>query len=208
MFTGLIAAIGTVTAIRPFGKGVSIEINIAALGEIPSVGASIAVNGVCLTVTAVSNRVVSFDAVEETVSRSNLDALHGGDKVNLEAALRVGDPLDGHIVQGHVDDTGKIAAIRKNPESWVFTISLPSVIAELVVAKGSIAVDGISLTVADVFSDCFTVSIIPHTLGATTLSSARVGDTVNLEADVLARYVAGKHRAKGMSQDFLQKHGF
>lgn len=210
MFTGLIHAVGVLKALRPNGEGLRLDIDVGGLAVEPAIGASVAVNGVCLTVTALAGHVAGFDAVAETVSRSTLGALRVGARVNLEPALRVGDPLDGHWVLGHVDATGEVLGVTPRGESEVWRFSLPSALAPLVAVKGSIAVDGISLTVAEVGAGWFSVSVIPHTRSMTTLADRRVGDAVNLEADVLARYLArlGSAGSGGVSLSFLRENGF
>ncbi len=210
MFTGLIQAVGTISATAPKGRGRTLSVDLSALKTLPAVGDSVAVSGVCLTVTSLAGSVATFDAVAETVSRTTLGKLSVGAGVNLEPALRVGEPLGGHIVQGHVDATGKILAIQVSAESRTFRFSLPESIRALVASQGSIAVDGISLTVVAAGPDYFTVAIIPHTLAETTLADRVAGDLVNLEADVLARYAARRAEVSGsgLTQDFLEEKGF
>lgn len=210
MFTGLIQACGSVSFAHPSGTGLRLGIDTADLATPLAIGASIAVNGVCLTVTERHAGIAAFDAVAETVTRSTLGGLRAGMRVNLEPALRVGDPLDGHWVLGHVDATGEVLGVVPQGGSEVWRFSLPASLAPLVAEKGSIAVDGISLTVAGVGAGWFSVSVIPHTRSRTTLADRRVGDAVNLEADVVARYVARLGEAVGgrMSISFLREHGF
>lgn len=210
MFTGLIHARGAVSFARSTGTGLRLGIDITGLATPPAIGASIAVNGVCLTVTDLQAGTASFDAVAETVARSTLGGLRPGMRVNLEPALRVGDPLDGHWVLGHVDATGTVLGIAPCGEGEVWRFSLPVFLAPLVAEKGSVTVDGISLTVAAVGAGWFSVSVIPHTRSMTTLADRGVGEAVNLEADVLARYVArmGSVRGGGMSVSFLRENGF
>lgn len=215
MFTGLVKCLGTVRDASTFGKGRRFRIDLADLAGQVEVGQSVAVNGVCLTATTVASNEATFDAVAETVSRSNLGLLRGGDKVNLEPALKAGDALDGHIMQGHVDAMGTVLTVdASNPDNRVVKISLPANIRHLVAEKGSVAIDGISLTVAAVGDDWFTVAIIPHSWSNSTLSLRSIGDGVNLEADVLARYAVrimqygGNWAGGGISEDFLRKNGF
>lgn len=215
MFTGLVKCMGTVRDAATFGKGRRFRIDVADLAGQVAVGQSVAVNGVCLTATGVASNEITFDAVAETVSRSNLGRLRAGGKVNLEPALKAGDALDGHIMQGHVDAMGMVLTVdASNPDNRVVKISLPRPICHLVAEKGSVAIDGISLTVAAAGDDWFTVTVIPHTWTNSTLSLRAVGDGVNLEADVLARYAArimqyGENWAGGgISEDFLRKNGF
>ncbi len=211
MFTGLIRGIGKVTAATPKGRGRTLMIDISSLdGAGIEIGASIAVSGACLTVTALAGNTACFDAVEESVGRTTLAELRPGDHVNLEPALRLGDPLDGHLVLGHVDAVGRVLEVRFMDMSRIFRFSLPEAIRSLVAAKGSIAVDGISLTVVDAGHDWFAVSVIPHTADMTTLGLMRVDSRVNLEADVIARYTARQlsMSGSGLSEDFLRENGF
>jgi riboflavin synthase len=175
------------------------------------------VNGVCLTVTACQGGKLAFDAVPETLRRSTLGALRTGDAVNLERSLAVGARLGGHIVQGHVDAMGRIAALRPEGDATLVTVAAPPEVMRYVVEKGSIAVDGISLTVAACTAGDFTLSIIPHTWQVTNLRDRRVGDGVNLEVDILAKYVERLLAPRlggeappdgGLSEAFLREHGF
>ena len=184
MFTGLITATGMVAGIERGRLRVEVEPPVD-LAE----GASIAVNGVCLTVVERDERGFEVDVMEETLRRSSLGELSGGDGVNLETPLRVGDSLDGHIVQGHVDGIGEVRALREEGFARVVSIAAEPDLLRYVVEKGSIAVDGVSLTVSAVDGEAFEVSLIPETLERTTLGRAEVGAVVNLEVDVLAKYV-------------------
>lgn len=213
MFTGLIQAVGRLTARVPTASGARLTIDLGGLSPPPAIGASVAVNGACLTVTAREGGAGVFDAVAETVSRTTLGALALGARVNLEPALRAGEPLDGHIVQGHVDEVGTIRALRPVGGGSEFTVALPARIAPLVAEKGSVAVDGISLTVTRVDRESFGVAVIPHTLAHTALGDRRPGDRVNLEVDVLARYAArllsfGGAASGRLSEAFLRENGF
>lgn len=202
MFTGLIEAIGKIEKISSKGGGITLSIDISGLPENPKVGASIAINGVCLTVTGISGKIADFDAVTETVNRTTLKNLKENMTVNLESALKCGDPLDGHIVQGHVDCVSKLLEIKDLPESKIYFFSLSSGISALVAKKGSIAVNGISLTVVDVLNDRFSVSLIPETIKRTNLKGMSIGTEVNLEADVIARYLARQLESRA---DIVQK---
>ncbi|MBN2711620.1 MAG: riboflavin synthase [Planctomycetes bacterium] len=210
MFTGLIKSLGKVASVSPKGNGITLAVDISGLGYSPEIGASIAICGTCLTVTALSGKVATFDAVTETVRRSLIGSLKAGDTVNLEPALRAGDPLDGHIVSGHVDAACTVTDIRQLPESWVFRFSLPDELRHLVATKGSVAIDGISLTVAEAGRDWFTVSVIPHTYEKTNLHLKKVGSKVNLEVDMLARYAARRAEVEGggLTESFLRENGF
>jgi riboflavin synthase len=187
MFTGLVEIQGSVTAIQKTGSGICLSIKPLSDFDL-SLGDSVAVNGVCLTVTK-HNGDVSFDISPETMRSTDLGELHNGDRVNLERALRLSDRLGGHIVSGHVDNVGTVREIRQVGEYTFYTFDAPPDILRYVVKKGSIAIDGISLTVVDLDSRSFSVAIIPHTLTATNIGQRRVGDKVNLETDIIGKYV-------------------
>ena len=190
MFTGLVEEVGTVRSVTPVGNGARVEIGAALVLTDVEMGASIAVNGCCLTVVDWGDGWWAADAVPETLSRTNLGALGPGDPVNLERPLPANGRYGGHVVQGHVDGTGAVQRIEQLDDgSYLFTFSLPAELGVYVVEKGSIAVDGVSLTVADVTPTTFSIAIIPHTHAVTAMGRRRVGDTVNVEADVLAKYV-------------------
>lgn len=214
MFTGLVRTTGTVMDSSNFGKGRRFRINLGTLAGQAEVGQSIAINGACLTITSVAGSEATFDAVSETVSRTNLGPLKAGDLVNLEPALKVGDALDGHIVLGHVDALGTVLNVEAaTADNRIMKIGLPANIQHLVAEKGSIAVDGISLTVGEVCDDWFNLAIIPHTWENCTLSRRRPGDGVNLEADVLARYAArilgcDSQKETSLTEKFLKENGF
>lgn len=215
MFTGLVRTVGKVVEALPFGAGKRFKITIGSLAENAEIGQSIAVNGVCLTVTELQDTIAAFDAVSETVSRSNLGALKAGSEVNLEPALKAGDALDGHIMLGHVDEVAPVIAIENDSDdSRRVTIQLSKNIRHLVAEKGSIAISGISLTVASATDDAFSVAVIPHTWENTTLRSLAQGDLVNLEVDVVARYAArimqfqGSAEKSSITVDFLRENGF
>ena len=230
MFTGLIAELGTVERLAE--DSVSCRLTVRAPKILPGVkvGDSIAVNGVCLTVVHQQGNRFTADVMPETVRRTTLHQLQPGDKVNLEKALRPTDGLDGHIVQGHVEGVGRIQQITPEGNAMVYRIEVPRELSRYIVAKGSVAVDGISLTVTEADDSGFGVSLIPHTAKMTTLGYKRPGDMVNLETDILARYVEKmlglKKREKGineqqtvsvggesdsdteLTEEFLLKHGF
>ncbi len=190
MFTGLVEEVGTVRSVTPVGDGARVEIDAALVLTDVEMGASIAVNGCCLTVVDWGDGWWAADAVPETLNRTNLGALSPGDPVNLERPLPANGRYGGHVVQGHVDGTGAVQRIEQLDDgSYLFTFSLPAELGVYVVEKGSIAVDGISLTVADVTPTSFSIAIIPHTHAVTAMGRRRVGYTVNVEADVLAKYV-------------------
>ncbi|MDQ4111302.1 MAG: riboflavin synthase [Actinomycetota bacterium] len=189
MFTGIVEELGTVAGIEDQGDAVRLTISAATVLSDAELGASIAVNGCCLTVATLGEKEWTADVMLETLKRTSLHALAVGDQVNLERAVTPSTRLGGHIVQGHVDGVGRIVS-REPSEHWeVVTISLDPELARYVVEKGSIAVDGISLTVVSVTDDTFTVSLIPETLARTSLGFRAVGDEVNLETDIIAKHV-------------------
>ncbi|HTB49404.1 MAG TPA: riboflavin synthase [Solirubrobacteraceae bacterium] len=188
MFTGLIADLGSVKGIESDADGATLEIATALADELAE-GDSIAVNGVCLTATVVEGGAFRAQAMQETLRRSSLERLQPGSRVNLELALRADGRLGGHIVQGHVDGTGAIAGQREEGFARVLQIELAPRLARYLVEKGSVAVDGVSLTVSEVHEESFSVSLIPETLTRTNLGEAQIGDRVNIEADILAKHV-------------------
>ena len=188
MFTGLVAETGTVESLERDGDGMRLRVRSELAAEL-SPGDSVAVNGVCLTALEPDASSFSADVMAETLRRSSLGPLTSGDQVNLELPLRAGDRLGGHVVQGHVDAVGTVELVRGEGFSRVVRIAAPAKALRYVVDKGSIAVDGVSLTVSAVDGDAFEVSLIPETIGRTTLGGVAAGTTVNLEVDVLAKYV-------------------
>ena len=182
VFTGLVREMGTVASVE--GGRVEIAAQMAA-----AIGDSVAVAGVCLTVVATRGGTLAFDAVPETLARTKLGELRAGTPVNLEPALRAGDPLGGHMVQGHVDGVGVVRSVETEGDGKRIWLDAPQELQRYTVEKGSIAVDGVSLTVAATDTEGFAVALIPHTLSATTLDRLRPQDAVNLEVDVLAKYV-------------------
>ncbi|MCS7253120.1 MAG: riboflavin synthase [Armatimonadota bacterium] len=189
MFTGIIEEVGQVAAVERIGGGARLTIAASVVMDDLKVGDSICVNGACLTVIRRSASQFQVDVMEETMLRTNLGFLRVGDKVNLERALKVADRLGGHFVQGHVDDTGVIASIQRMHRSWLMKINCNDRLTQFMVPKGSVAVDGVSLTTVDCGKGWFTVALIPHTLSATTLGMKRVGDVINIEVDLLAKYL-------------------
>lgn len=219
MFTGLIEDIGEIVQIGR--KGESFQIAVASHLALDSkeIGASIAVDGVCLTAVAIEKSQFTVEVSPETLARTTLTTRKRGDRVNLERALRLSDRLGGHLVTGHVDGTGVIRALSRPRNAVVLTIAAGEEIMRFLVAKGSVAVDGISLTVNEVEADAFSLSIIPHTAQATTIGEKKGGDRVNLETDILGKYVekflsgavTGPRKRDGsasLTYDFLRKQGF
>lgn len=189
MFTGIVETVGRVVGIEPCGEKTRLVLEAPAVTEGLPIGASVAVNGACLTVVEVEGARVAFEAVRETLDRSSLGGLRAGARVNLERAMRADARLDGHIVQGHVDGMGRVRAFDRRGDDVRLAVECEPAFAELLVPKGSVAIDGVSLTVVGVAEDGFDVALIPHTLAVTTLGERRPGDAVNLEADVLGKYV-------------------
>ncbi|HVU76975.1 MAG TPA: riboflavin synthase [Gaiellaceae bacterium] len=189
MFTGIVREVGTVASLTGSDDGVRLEIDAPATAAEAAVGDSVAVEGVCLTVVAVGGGRLSFDAVPETLSRTALRTLEPGSRVNVEPALRAGDPMGGHVVQGHVDGVGSVRSAEPEGEGRRLWFDAGPDVLRYLVEKGSIAVQGTSLTVAGVDDGGFAVALIPHTLAATTLGDLEPGAPVNLEVDVLAKYV-------------------
>jgi riboflavin synthase len=192
MFTGLVEALATVAEIRPEAPGKRLVIRAGAVAKGAVLGESIAVSGCCLTVVEVKGDLLSFQAGPETLARTTFGKLSVGDAVNLERSLKVGDRLGGHFVSGHVDAVGTLDA-RHNDKDWsTFWFRVPDELTRQMVAKGSVAVDGVSLTLVEVEDNRFSVALIPHTLAATTLGQLKVGDSVNVETDLLAKYAQKK----------------
>jgi riboflavin synthase len=188
MFTGLVETLGTVRSVTDAGEGRLLVVGAPFAREL-TVGESVAINGACLTVVAADAESCSFQAGPETLLRTNLGALTPGDRVNLERSLCFGDRLGGHLVQGHIDGLGRIVERQRSGEWETIWFACTADLAAQTVSKGSVAVDGVSLTVVDVTTDRFSVALIPHTLAVTTLGFKPVGASVNLETDILAKYV-------------------
>jgi riboflavin synthase alpha subunit len=189
VFTGIVRERGRVALVRANGGGVRLEIEAPATAPLTALGDSVAVDGVCLTAVAVSGDRLAFDAVPETLSRTALARLEPGLAVNVEPALRAGEPLGGHYVQGHVDSVGRVRSSEPEGVGRRVWVDAPQELLRYAVEKGSVTVDGVSLTVAELDEHGFAVALIPHTLAATTLGELEPGREVNLEADVLAKYV-------------------
>jgi riboflavin synthase len=206
MFTGIIEEVGKVISTG------NDKLTISAGKVVPGLklGDSVAVNGVCLTVTVLTTESFSVDVMPETSQRSNIELLKTGDRVNVEPALALGGPMGGHLVQGHIDTTGKIASMKWQGKAMIIGVEAPTSIMRYIVEKGFISVDGISLTVVEKDNTAFRVSIVDFTRQSTTLGNRKVGDTVNLEADIIAKYVEQftKSQDKGVTTDFLAEHGF
>ncbi len=189
MFTGIVRERGRVVRVEGGADGIALELEAPQTAAASAVGDSVSIGGVCLTVTSSFDGRLAFHAVPETLERSSLGRLEPGAEVNLEPALRAGDPLGGHYVQGHVDGVGKVRSLEPEGDGARLTIDAPEELLRYCVEKGSITVEGVSLTIAGLDPAGFSVALVPHTLEVTTLDSLQPGDPVNLEADVLAKYV-------------------
>ena len=189
MFTGIVRETGEVVEKKESPDGITFRFRIGVLYQDLDIGHSISVNGVCLTVTRKDKGCIEVDASPETIRRTNLGNTAIGDPVNLEPPLKLNDVLGGHLVQGHVDATGEVLEIRDDGNSWVFRIAVPDVVSRYCVMKGSITLEGISLTISDLGDDFIEVTIIPHTMEVTNMSELKPGDRVNLEVDVISKYV-------------------
>ncbi|MGN0106409.1 MAG: riboflavin synthase [Hominilimicola sp.] len=209
MFTGIIEEIGEIAAIKRGAKSCSLVIKGDVIFNDLKIGDSVAVNGVCLTATTINGNTFTADVMAETMRRSGLGTLQKSSRVNLERAMAAQGRFGGHIVSGHIDGVGFVQSlVREDNAVWV-TVTADESIMRYIVEKGSIAIDGISLTVAKVFKDAFSVSIIPHTGSETTLLTRKSGDRVNLECDIIGKYVeklVGK--SDGITEDFLKKYDF
>ncbi len=224
MFTGLIEEVGTIQSIRRGQRSCVLTIGCRTVLENTKVGDSIAVNGVCLTVTGLGGSYYTADVMAETLDRSSLGQLSGGSKVNLERAMPADGRFGGHIVSGHIDGTGTVWSIERDDTAVWYTIAAAPNLLRYIVEKGSITIDGISLTVAYVDESCFKVSIIPHTQEVTALREKRVGQIVNLECDILGKYVekllthpaqtnseeplSSSESKSGLTEEFLKSCGF
>ena len=216
MFTGIVEETGTLRSLSRGSKSCVIHVQCSTVLEDTRIGDSIAVNGICLTVTSMESGGFTADVMNETLSRSSLAQTRPGDPVNLERAMAANGRFGGHIVSGHIDGTGIIREIRDDDNAVWYTVEAPPEILRYVVEKGSIAIDGISLTVARVDDRSFQVSVIPHTRAVTALSSRRVGSPVNLENDIVGKYVeklmqpapSESGPASGITMEFLAQYGF
>ena len=223
MFTGIVEELGTVRSVSGGGQSAVLTIEASKVLEGSKIGDSIAVNGVCLTVTSMTSRQFCADVMAETLRRSSLGALKRGSRVNLERALAADGRFGGHIVSGHIDGVGTIASMTPEGNAVWVEIRTPERLFKYIVEKGSIAIDGISLTVAKVTDTGFSVSVIPHTGSETTLLQKKTGAVVNLENDIIGKYVerllyfqekeknpenVADGRTSGITMDFLEKHGF
>jgi riboflavin synthase len=217
MFTGIVQSVGYVTRLEPRGGDVRLTVDTAGaergafyLADVRA-GDSIAVSGVCLTVVALGAHEFSADVSNETLALTSLRQLKPGDAVNLEKALRLADRLGGHLVSGHVDGLGKVVSITPDGRSQRWSFEVPPALSRYIAAKGSVCIDGVSLTVNEVSAQRFGVNLIPHTIEHTTFPARRVGDAVNIEVDVIARYterLLASGEGPPLDESFLKQHGF
>jgi riboflavin synthase len=189
VFTGIVEELGEIAEIDVEPTGARLAVQAPKLAPLADIGDSISISGCCLTVVAIDNELLRFEAVPETLSRTSLGALRVGDRVNLEDALRAGEPYGGHIVQGHVDGVGELVERREEGIGLWLRFTAPEHVRRYLIEKGSVTVAGVSLTIAELHEDGFAVAIVPHTMQVTTFGALAVGDAVNLEADMIARYV-------------------
>jgi riboflavin synthase len=212
MFTGLIETVGTVVKVDRRGAAARLVVTASFPPDELSLGDSIAVNGICLTLVGKEGGAFAFDVSPETLDRGGFRHLSGGSRVNLERALRLGDRLGGHIVTGHVDCSAQVTERRETSGNIVFVFRVPAEFSRYLVAKGSVAIDGISLTVNSVNGDSFSVNVIPHSAVQTTLQEKKPGDEVNIETDILGKYVERllpcNGKGEGVTLDMLAKNGF
>lgn len=217
MFTGLIEGVGELKTIEARGKDMRLSVQASFDLEGFQTGESVAVDGVCLTVVSWQGRVFTVDVSQETLNRSTLGQRSVGDEVNLERALRLGDRLGGHLVNGHVDGKARVMARKQRGDSLIFSFELVKELGRYIIEKGSVAVNGVSLTVNRCDQQSFDVNIVPHTTGVTTIGHWRVGDEVNIEVDIIGKYVERFVRLmqggdsppeSGVDRGFLAKHGF
>lgn len=212
MFTGLIEDVGTVVSSQRIGSAACLTVTTSLPCSEINIGDSVAVNGVCLTVTQTSGKQLSFDVSPESLSCTTMGLLHSSDNVNLERALRLGDRLGGHIVSGHIDCIARLIGIQEISGNRVLTFSLSEEYGRYLISKGSVTIDGISLTVNSVATDRFSVNIIPHTGKATTITNLAVNDSVNIETDIIGKYVERLTKpwikSGGLSMKTLAENGF
>lgn len=212
MFTGIIEEVGSLKKLQKEAAGAVLEISCKKVLEGLQIGDSIAANGVCLTATAFTSHSFTAAAMHETLRRSTLGNLHPGSPINLERAMAANGRFGGHMVAGHIDGTGTISNIEKDGNAVWYTLQASPQILRYIVEKGSVALDGISLTVAEVRANYFKVSVIPHTLAQTALAQKRTGDCVNIENDIIGKYVekllGTPQKSSGITKEFLSRYGF
>jgi riboflavin synthase len=213
MFTGLIEAAGKVTAVRKTAGGMALSVDFGAIAQTAKIGDSICINGVCLTASKLSGSKADFDVSPETLARSTLGKLTAGAVVNIEQSMRADGRFGGHIVEGHIDGTGRVKDIRKKGDFYDVTFAAPKELLDEMVVKGSVAVDGISLTVAAMDKESFTIAVIPVTFQNTTVGRLKIGDAVNIETDIIVKTIKKQVRlllgeSRGLTPEKLKEMGF
>lgn len=209
MFTGIVKEIGAINRIERRGGAVSITVSSGEVARGLTIGDSVAINGVCLTAVKISARAITFDVMEETIRRSTLAYLKEGDIVNVEGSMKADGVFGGHFVQGHIDCVGAIRGIGKSGGNFSMDVEVPDGFGGLYVDKGSIAIDGVSLTIGECKNNGFNLYLIPHTLGSSTLGKRKAGDKVNVEFDILGKYaLKAQGRKEGVTEKFLEDKGF
>lgn len=220
MFTGIIEGLGRIAGIKPMGTGKRLVIDADFTLDMTGIGDSIAVSGACLTVTLIEGKRFEVDVSPETISKTTLGMARIGDRVNLERALRLSDRLDGHLVTGHVDGVGTVKNRQNEGNAIIVTLAVPSTLTRYIINKGSVAIDGISLTINDCDQFSIRVAVIPHTAKLTTIGFKKIGDPVNIESDIIGKYVERfvnkiepdnlrkKAKTSGVDMQFLAKTGF
>lgn len=220
MFTGIIEGMGRIRKIRPSGEGLILAVETSLNLSETKIGDSIAVNGACLTAVKIQHHLFEVDVAPETVQRTTFRTAAAGDRVNVERALKLSDRIDGHLVSGHVDGTGTVASKHRAGNAWIMSVEADRMILDEIIEKGSVAIDGISLTVNKCTENLFEISIIPHTAGLTTIENRAKGDRVNIETDMIGKYIKKFLRkapdksngtgeaGNGISMDLLGKQGF
>ncbi len=211
MFTGIVESTGTIKSTRPVPGGRRLSVEVGPIAEECPLGASLSVSGVCLTVAGAAGSTLEFDVITETLETSTFGSKRVGDRVNLERSLKVGDRFDGHFVQGHVDGRAAVTRVQASPREYVIWLQPDTILTPYIIPKGSIAIDGVSLTIAAVEGGEFSVAFIPTTLQRTTLSSLKARDTVNIETDIIARtivhHLTGMSGSTGLTMSSLRKAG-
>lgn len=213
MFTGIVEGVGTIKTVRRAVADLSLKVDTGSYVDNPVIGESVALNGVCLTVVTINGSVLTFDVSSETLSRTTFKDVKTGDKVNIERATRLGGRMGGHLVSGHIDTVGTLARCDAVGDGYEIEVSLPQSDMKYIIEKGSIAVDGMSLTVAVKRERSFTVAVIPHTYNETRLNTLKLGSFVNIEYDMIAKYVenfvnTAVSSGGSVDKEFLKKHGF
>lgn len=210
MFTGIVEGVASVTDVRPRKGDITISVDTGKVIDNPVIGESIAVEGVCLTVVKIKGAVLDFDVSKETLNRTTLANIKRGGKVNLERAMRVGGRLGGHLVSGHIDTTATVKQVISSGDGYTLEVNIERAGMKYIIGKGSIALSGVSLTVAEKKKESITVALIPHTWKETTLCLCKPGSALNVEYDMIAKYVENfaLPEAGGVNRDFLSRHGF